>query len=114
MNAIVPDDGDASGWPNTNGMKPRTNGRSSISSRSFPPKELSTHVNFDYVAVLEEAGVEARCYISAYAVAVNANSEISTIRLDDIYEKAWQMGKIATEAAIEIADQNHGNNPTNQ
>jgi len=92
--AIVPDDGDASGWPNTKWNE----AKDEWEEFDFF-KELSAHLDFDYVAVLEEAGAEARRYISAYAVAVNAKGEVSTVRLDDIYEKAKQMGKIVTDAA---------------
>lgn len=60
---------------------------------------VARHLIDGDVAVFMEAGAEKQRYISGSAVAVNNRGEVVSLGLDDIYDKAAEMGQSVTHAA---------------
>jgi hypothetical protein len=60
--------------------------------------ELARHLHDDDVAILMEAGNEGSRFVAAVALAVNARGETRRVALEDIYEKAQELGTQVTRA----------------
>lgn len=60
--------------------------------------QLSKHLAEGQVAVLMTAGAEKLRYITGYAIAVNADGDVVSVSLDDIYAKAAESFKVAESA----------------
>jgi len=62
------------------------------------PSELAKHLQEGSVAVLIEVGSEKFRYLVGFAVAVNSEGRSVSLDLNDIYEKAAELGKTITRA----------------
>jgi len=60
-------------------------------------KELSTHLEDGWVAVMKEVGAEKLRYITGFALAINSKGETERVTLEDLYEKAGRLGKEITQ-----------------
>jgi len=59
--------------------------------------ELATHLEDDWVAVMQEVGAEKLRYITGYACAVNSKNEKINLDIDEIYQRAEKLGKGITQ-----------------
>ena len=60
-------------------------------------KELSKHIEDGWVAIIVEIGAEKYRYLLGFAVAVNSKNECRQVTLDEIIERAKELGKKITE-----------------
>lgn len=95
MVGVCPSDSlDDGGWPTCEVHDEETNTITEVDLF----KELSKHLKDDHVAVLIEIGNEKLRYLTGYAVAINSDGEAGSVRLDEIYEQAAELGKNVTRA----------------
>lgn len=60
-------------------------------------KELSEHLEDGWVAILVEIGSEKYRYLLGFAVAINSKGESRSVTLDEITERAKELGDHITE-----------------
>lgn len=56
-------------------------------------KELATHLEEGWIAVMQEVGAEKLRYITGFSTAVNSKGEIENVDISEIYERAEKLGK---------------------
>lgn len=84
---------DGAGWPSF------TYDEQAEEYREFDIADLvAEHLADGEVAVLLEAGAEKLRYLVGHAVAINSAGQTVTVNLQDIYEKAEQLGANITRA----------------
>jgi len=53
-------------------------------------KELSTHLEDGWIAIMMEVGAEKLRYLTGLSFAVNSKGDVERVSIDDIYEKVWK------------------------